>query len=83
MLPQAAAAPKAAGTQAPPPAKLELPKAKLEAAAVNDKQWINPAPAVAAVLLGWLCVLYLFVCASVSAALASRRQCYLSFFFQL
>lgn len=26
-------------TQDPPPAKLELPKAKLEAAAVNAKQW--------------------------------------------
>ena len=34
-------------TQAPPPAKLELPKAKLEAKAVNEKQWINPAPAAA------------------------------------
>lgn len=43
-----AAAPKAAtGTQAAPPAKLLLPKAKLEAAAVNQKQWINPAPAPA------------------------------------
>eukprot|EP00802_Teleaulax_amphioxeia_P011531 Tamp_11564.p1 GENE.Tamp_11564~~Tamp_11564.p1 ORF type:complete len:366 (-),score=80.06 Tamp_11564:806-1870(-) len=52
--PEAAPAPKEApapvatkGTQAPPPAKLELPKAKLEAAAVNEKQWINP-PAVPA-----------------------------------
>jgi len=44
-----AAAPKAGtGTQAAPPAKLQLPKAKLEAAAVNQKQWINPAPAAKA-----------------------------------
>jgi hypothetical protein len=27
------------GTQAPPPAKLELPKAKLEATEVNARQW--------------------------------------------
>jgi len=34
-----------AATQAPPPAKLELPKAKLEAMAVNEKQWLNASPA--------------------------------------
>lgn len=37
--------PVAAASQAPPPAKLELPKAKLETAAVIDKQRLDPVPA--------------------------------------
>ena len=39
-------APRAAtggATQAPPPAKLTLPLAKLQALAVNEKQWLSPA----------------------------------------
>ena len=44
-MPWTASAASGAATQAPPPAKLELPKAKLEAMAVNEKQWLNTEPA--------------------------------------
>jgi hypothetical protein len=43
------AATASSGTQAPPPAKLELCNAKLEAAEVNARQWLNrPASSTAA-----------------------------------